>query len=176
MPWWNDALYDTCSLITLDKIFMDHPEMETDFRGILAIEVSFRSDQLRKATADRMQPRVICLDAPALPDLTGILAAAHLPRGLAQVDKLIFATAVHHGVTVVTGDKRLAQAVAQKGLYVGNIALALKTLVVSRVLSTAECNAILDDLVKRGDYLLPQNHPQTWATLQRYSYLINRIQ
>ena len=138
MPWWNDALYDTCSLITLDKVFLDHPEMETHFRGILAIEANFRSDQLRKATASRMQPRVTYLDAPAVPDLTNILAAARLPKVLAQVDKLVFATAVHHGLTVVTGDKSLAQAVAQKGLYVGNIALALKTLVVSRVLSTAE--------------------------------------
>lgn len=170
MPWWNDALYDTCSLITLDKIFQDHPEMETHFRMVLALEASFRSDQLRKATASRMQPRVTYLDAPALPDLRNILAAAHLPKVLAQVDKLIFATAVHHGLKIVTGDKRLAQAVAQKGLHVGNIALALKTLVVSRVLSTAECNAILADLVKRRDYLLPRNHPQTWTTLRCYTF------
>ncbi len=41
MSWWSNALYDTCSLITLDKMFLDHPEMEDHFQGIMALEASF---------------------------------------------------------------------------------------------------------------------------------------
>ncbi|MGQ4808527.1 hypothetical protein NKDENANG_01910 [Candidatus Entotheonellaceae bacterium PAL068K] len=69
MSWWINALYDTCSLITLDKMFLDHPEMEDHFQGMMALEASFRVDQLRQDTAARMQPRVTGLDIPAAPDL-----------------------------------------------------------------------------------------------------------
>jgi hypothetical protein len=51
MPWWNNALYDTCSLITLDKMLLDYPEMEQHFQGILTLEASFWTDQLRRDTA-----------------------------------------------------------------------------------------------------------------------------
>lgn len=58
----------------------------------------------------------------------------------------------------------------EEELCVGNIAVVLKTLVVSRVLSEAECNAILADLVERRDFILHQDRPQTWATLRRYTF------
>ncbi len=170
MSWWSNALYDTCSLITLDKMFLDHPEMEGYFQGIMALEASFRADQLRQDTASRMQPRVTHLDIPAAPDLSKILSAADLPKALAQVDKLVFAAAVHGRLTVVTGDTRLARAITQEGLHVGNIALVLKALVTRQVLSERTCNSILADLAQRRDFILPLNHPQTWTTLRRYTF------
>lgn len=170
MSWWSDAIYDTCSLITLDKILLDHPEMEYHFQGIRAIEASFWADQLRRDVAARMWPRATRLDAPATPKLTDILTQARLPKSLTQTDKLLFATAIHHGLTAITGDKDLAKAVIRKGLRAGNLALVLKTLVTNRKLSEAECNAILADLAKRHDYILPQRHPQTWETLQHYTF------
>jgi len=170
MPWWNNALYDTCSLITLDKMLLDYPEMEQHFQGILALEASFWADQLRRDTAARIRPRVTYLEGPAASDLARILTATRLSKALAQVDKLVCATAVHHRLTVVTGDKRLAQAVARAGLYVGNVALVLKTLVRSRALSEVGCNALLAGLVKRREYILPPNYPQTWATLRHYTF------
>lgn len=144
--------------------------MEDHFQGVLTIEASLWADQLRKDTAARMQPRVTYLDIPAVPKLTEILAGARLPRSLTQVDKLIYAAAVHHKLTVVTGDKDLAKAIARKGLYAGNTALVLKALVINGELIEAECNAILADLARRHDYILPQKHPQTWATLQHYAF------
>ena len=86
MSWWSNALYDTCSLITLDKMLLDRPEMEDHFQGIMALEASFRADQLRQDTASRMQPRVTRLDIPPAPDLSKILSAADLPKALAQVE------------------------------------------------------------------------------------------
>ncbi len=117
-----------------------------------------------------MQPRVTPLDMPAAPDLSIILSAADLPKALAQVDKLVFAAAVLSKLTVVTRDTRLARAVTQQGLHVGNIALVLKTLVTSQVLSATTCNSILADLAQRQDFILSPNHPQTWTTLRRYSF------
>ncbi len=55
MPWWDNALYDTCSLITLDKLLLDHPELAHYFRHVVALEASFSADQLREATAQRMR-------------------------------------------------------------------------------------------------------------------------
>lgn len=171
MPWWINALYDTCSLITLDKMLLAHPEMAVHFQGVLAIEASLGADQLRRDTAVRMQPRVTSMEVPATPVLARILAAARLSQALAQIDKLVFVTAVHHELTVITGDKRLAQSVARQGLRVGNIALVLKTLVEGRqLLSEIACNTLLADLVKRHDFILPVTRPQTWATLRQYTF------
>ena len=99
-----------------------------------------------------------------------IRIAAGLPRALADVDKLVYATAVHQGMTVVTGDRRLARALTRHGQHVGNMALILKTLVTTHGLAIAACEAILADLVKRHDFILPAEAPQTWATLQSYAF------
>jgi hypothetical protein len=50
------------------------------------------------------------------------------------------------------------------------MALILKTLVMTYGLAITACEAILADLVKRHDFLLPANAPQTWATLQSYAF------
>ena len=170
MPWWTNALYDTCSLITPDKILLDHPEIEAHVQPILSIEPCFQADQLRQETAARMQSRVDYLDMPDVPELTRILATAQLSKAIAQVDTFIYATAVHYQYTVITGDKRLAQALVRECLRVGNVALMLKTLVSNQVVSETACNAILADLVTRHDFILPPNRLQTWATLRRYTF------
>lgn len=151
-------------------MLLDHPETAVHFPAVLAIEASFGADQLRQDTVVRMQPRVTSMAVPPAPVLARILAAARLSQALAQVDKLVFVTAVHHGLTVITGDKRLAQAVARQGLRVGNMALVLKTLVGTQLLSEAACNTLLADLVQRRDFLLPAARPQTWTTLRQYTF------
>jgi hypothetical protein len=50
------------------------------------------------------------------------------------------------------------------------MALIFKTLVTTHGLAITACDAILADLVKRHDFLLPAEAPQTWATLQRYVF------
>jgi hypothetical protein len=170
MPWWDNALYDTCALITLDKLLLDHPELAHYFRHVIALEASFSADQLRETTAQRMRQRVTLSAMPRAPDVARILATAGLPRALADVDRLVFVTAVHQGMAVVTGDIRLAQALTRQGQHVGNMALILKDLVTAYGLATTACDAILADLVTRHDFILPADAPQTWATLQRYTF------
>jgi hypothetical protein len=170
MAWWDNALYDTCSLITLDKLLLDHPELAHHFRHVVALEVSFSADQLREATAQRIRQRVTLSALPRASDVARILATAGLPRALADVDRLVYAAALHHGVTVVTGDIRLARALTRHGQHVGNMALILKDIVTTYGLATTACDAILADLVTRHDFILPADAPQTWATLQRYTF------
>jgi hypothetical protein len=50
------------------------------------------------------------------------------------------------------------------------MAMILKTLVTVHGLAITECDAILADLVKRHDFILPADAPQTWATLQSYTF------
>jgi hypothetical protein len=65
MSWWTKALYDTCSLITLDKLLLDQPGMEAHFHEAQALDESFTADQMRPDTAERMRARTTIL---ALPD------------------------------------------------------------------------------------------------------------
>ena len=99
------------------------------------LEASFSADQLRETTAQRMRQRVTLSAMPRASDFARILATAGLPRALADVDRLVYATAVHQGMTVVTGDIRLARALTRHGQYVGNMALILKTLVTTHMVS-----------------------------------------
>jgi Zn-dependent peptidase ImmA (M78 family) len=62
----------------------------------------------------RMQPRATYLDMPSVSELTRILTTVKLSKALAEVDTFIYATAVHHRRTVITGNKRLAQALAHE--------------------------------------------------------------
>ena len=56
MAWWKEALYDTCSLITRDKLLLERAALARHFpKSILALEESFSADQLRKETAGRMK-------------------------------------------------------------------------------------------------------------------------
>ncbi len=32
MSWWETALYDTCSLITLDKLYQERPSLSQFFQ------------------------------------------------------------------------------------------------------------------------------------------------
>ena len=168
--WWNNALYDTCSLITLEKILLDHPDMRDCFLDILTIEECLSEDGIEAETATRMRPLIKLQDLPPPTELARIFTKAHLSQTLAGVDQLVYATAVHSGLAVVTGDKALARAITKSKLTVGNIALILKELVLSHSLSVSDCDFILSDLVNRKDYVLPAKQPQNWATLSRYRF------
>jgi hypothetical protein len=89
MPWWDNALYDTCSLMTLDKLLLDHPELAHSFRHGVALEASFLAEQLRETTAQRLRQRVTPSAMPRTSDIARILATAGLPRTLADVDRLV---------------------------------------------------------------------------------------
>ena len=144
-------------MLTLNKILLDHPEIEAYVQPILSIAPCFLAVQLQRETAARMRPYVICLDMPDALEWAQILATAQLSRALAQVDTFIYATAVRYRYRVITGDRRMVQALVRERLRVGNIALILKTLVSSQVISETAYNAILEDLVARRDFILPPN-------------------
>lgn len=170
MSWWKAALYDTCSLITLDKLLQDRPSLSRRFpKKLLALEVSLSADQMYTDTAERMKEFVELCPLPTPTELANLLSSAGLSKALADVDKLIFATAVHSELAVVTGDKRLAKAVQKRGLEVGNMALILQELVETKKLKSSAVEKMLKGLADRKDYLLGIPKP-TWDDLKDYTF------
>jgi hypothetical protein len=169
MAWWPNALYDTCSLITIDKILQIKPDLESHFVGITALEVSFTVDQLQSSVVSRMQARTRIVELPLTEQLTKILEGVQLSIALAEVDILIYATALSNKLVVVTGDKRLAKALQQQGAKVGNVAMILKSLVSSRKLKRSECISLLVELAKGNEFLLGKPDPK-WADLKGYKF------
>lgn len=170
MHWWKTAIYDTCSLITLDHLFQEEAAISQHFPGkSLALEASLCADQMYKATAARVQKWVEIIELPPPGALAGILAQASLPKSLADVDQLVYATAVHGGISVVTGDKRLGKAVQKQRLKVGDMAAILKELVQSKDLTKAGAVLLLQKLAIRKDYLLGKPIP-TWTDLERHTF------
>lgn len=170
MTWWKKALYDTCSLITLDKLLLERAALVRHFpMSILALEKSFSADQLRKDTARRMKARVTIHELPSTAELTGILSSAGLSKALAEVDTLVYATAVHFGLSVVTGDRQLGRAIRDAGLRVADMALILRELVHSRRLAASGCERLLEALADRDDFLLGAQSPN-WAELEKHKF------
>jgi hypothetical protein len=170
MSWWKKALYDTCSLITLDKLLLERVALTRHFpTSIIALEESFSADQLREETATRMRPRVTLHPLPTPTQLARLLASKKLSKAISQVDRLIYATAVNSQLSVVTGDARLAKAVRSKKIQVGNLALILRELVLTNKLSKTACEKLLLSLASRRDYILGMPTPY-WADLRDYSF------
>lgn len=170
MDWWKDALYDTCSLITLDKLLLERSTMVRHFpKSILALERSFTTDQLRPQTARRIRRRVTIQELPSPSDLASVLSGTILSPALAEVDKLVFATASHYSLSVVTADRRLGRAIRGAGLTVADFALILKELVHANRISERSSERLLQGLARRNDLLLGSPSP-TWTDLESHSF------
>lgn len=170
MRWWTTALFDTCSLITLDHLHQDYPSLSRMFpEKVLVLDVSLTTDQMRPDTSERMKNRVEFCSLPSPAVLAKLLASAELSKALAHVDKLIYATAVDSGRSVVTGDKRLAKAIQRHGLKVGNMALIMQELVIVKKLDSTIVEAALKSLANRKDFLLGIPNP-TWNDLKGYKF------
>jgi hypothetical protein len=170
MSWWKTAIYDTCSLITLDKLLLERRSLSRYFpKKVLALEVSLSADQMYEETAERIGEHVEICEPPPLTELAGLLSSSGLPKSLSDVDKLVFATAVHSELAVVTGDIRLAKAIRKQGLNVGNLALILQELVQTRKLKSSVVESLLQGLADRKDYLLGIPNPK-WSDLKSYSF------
>ena len=95
MSWWETALYDTCSLITLDKLLQDAPSLSKFFpQKVWALEESFNADQMRVETSERLKERTKFYSLPSLAKLANLLLSPGLSKSLADVDKLGYARAV----------------------------------------------------------------------------------
>ncbi len=58
MSWWTTAIYDTCSLITLDNLLQEDKAISHYFpEKLLALEVSL-AVEMYKETAERMRKLV----------------------------------------------------------------------------------------------------------------------
>jgi len=170
MSWWKTALHDTCSIITLDKLLLERPGLVRHFpTSIAALEESFAADQLRDDTIERMRERMTICPLPPTTELTNILASASLSKRLADVDTLVYASAIHHKLAVVTADKLLAKAVQAQRLQVTNIAIVLRELVVAGKLTKKGCEKLLIGLAARKDFLLGTPTPK-WADLRDYEF------
>ena len=170
MSWWKTALYDTCSLITLDKLLQDRASLSRMFPNtILGLEESFTVEQMYQDIAARIKPRVLICTLPPPTELAQLLSSAGLSKALSDVDTLVFATAVHFGYGVVTGDKPLAKALQKTGVVVGNMALILQELVKTRKLKSSLAEELLQRLAGRKDFLLGIPNP-TWNDLKNYTF------
>ena len=170
MSWWKTALYDTCSLITFDKLLQDRPSLSRWFpTKLLGLEVSLSADQMYVETAERVVEFVELCALPTSTELAKLLSSPGLSKAFSDVDKLVFATAVRFKIPIVTGDKRLAKAVQSKGLDVGNMALILQELVMTKKLKSTAVEKILQALADRKDYLLGIPRP-TWNDLKDYTF------
>ena len=170
MSWWKTAIYDTCSLITLDKLLQERRSLSRHFpKKLLAVEVSLSADQMYKETAERMRELVEICEPPPLTELASLLWSVGLSKSLSDVDKLVFATAVHTDLPVVTGDLRLAKLLRNRKLEVGNMALILKELVETKKLTSAVVESLIQGLANRKDYLLGIPNP-TWSDLKDYTF------
>lgn len=149
MSWWNEALYDTCSLVTLDAVLQDHAEARPHFPAILAVQASLAAGHVRKETAARIAQfaRLCCL--PPVKELKRILLTGRLPLGLADVDRLTYAAAVYHRHYVVTGDANLVIALTRANLRAGSLIGVLNELVVTGALSEPEHEEIVAGLAAR---------------------------
>lgn len=171
MDWWKSALYDTCSLITLDKLLQNQTGIPPWFpKKVLALEVSLSEDQMYAETAERVKGFVELCPLPTPTKLKNLLSSVLLSNAFSNVDKLVFATAVDAKIAVVTGDKQLAKAVQKKGIKVGNIALILRELVKTRKLEPTAVENILQALADQKDYLLGGIPKPTWKDLEGYTF------
>lgn len=170
MSWWKTALYDTCSLITLDKLLQERASLSSLFPNtILGLEESFSAEQMWQDIAARIKPHVVICSLPPPTELARLLSSPSLSKALSEVDKLVFATAVHFGYGVVTGDKPLAKALQKRRVAVGNMALILQELVKTRKLKSSVAEGLLQGLAGRKDYVLGIPNP-TWDDLKNYVF------
>ena len=96
MTWWKKSLFDTCSLVTLNKLLLERQTLGRHFpRSILVLSRSFSSDQLRQETVQLLKHRVTIQELPSSREIGRTLLSAGLPKTLADVDSLFYATAVH---------------------------------------------------------------------------------
>ena len=170
MTWWKSALYDTCSLITLDKLLLERPTIERHFpRRILALEKSFSADQMRVATVKRMKKKVTIQELPSPTDLATVYSSVSLSVALAEVDKLVCATAIHFGLSVVTGDRRLGRTLRDQGLQVTDMVSILRELAETGKITQKGCVRLLKGLAKRHDLLLGKESP-TWEDIESHKF------
>lgn len=170
MSWWTTALYDTCSLITLDKLLLERPGLSRLFpKTVLALEESFSLGQMREVTAERLRGRVTLCPLPSPTDLTNLWSLSGLSKTHSDADRIVLACAVYSRIAVVTGDRRLAQAVHRRKLVAGNMALVLRELVETKKLAKRACEKVLLGLAIRHDYLLGIPNPM-WGDLKDYSF------
>lgn len=170
MGWWKTALYDTCSLITLDRLLQDRPTLSRWFpKKVLALEASLSVDQMCSDTIERVKGVVQLCPLPTPTKLERLQPPVKVFRALSEVDKLVFAAAVHSRLAVVTVEERLARAIQQRGLEVGNLALILRQLVETKRLKASSVTKLLQGLADRKDLLLGMSDP-TWENLEDYTF------
>ena len=169
--WWDDALWDTCSLITLDLLVQWDEGFRLRIGAPHYVPYSLSHDDLRPETAERLRTIVGAAVAPPDPlTAIGIVRRAGLGPSVAEVDRAVFVTAVHHALNVVTADKQLARALVARGRQVASVAIILKELVAGSALTTQACDSALAYLVSQQEFLLPPDGPQGWAGLRNHRF------
>ncbi|MCC7493256.1 MAG: hypothetical protein IT204_12955 [Fimbriimonadaceae bacterium] len=158
-------------MITLDLLVQWDAGFREHVGAPRCVAVSLSDDNLRPDTAGRLTTLVgPVVEPPDLLTTVGFLRTADLPRAVAEVDRVVYVTAAHHRLAVVTADRKLARAIAARHQRVGNMALILKELVTSRAMAAAACDSALARLAAQQEFLLPPSGPQGWTGLRSYRF------
>jgi len=168
--WWDNVLYDTCSLVSLYEVNSVFPGFAKHFPSILTIEETLDRDRLDPKKGAFFRDRVTLVETPKTESLVETVVKSKLSKSLSKVDAILYATALLTKTKVVTGDARLAKALEKKGLLAGNMTLALRTLVLEGEISESVCADILTDLAEKGEFLLNPNKSQNWEFLKDYRF------
>lgn len=170
MTWWHTALFDSCSLITLDKMIQVSPGLERHFPpSVTVIKDSLEMDGVYPATISRLSERINRMDSIGGAVLENILAKIQVPLGLSQVDRIILANAIHFKMSVVTADRKMAITLRRLGTEVSNMALLLKGFVVEKFIDSREVERILQELANRGEILI-HGSDLSWEALSQYEF------
>lgn len=170
MKGWHGALFDSCSLITLDKLIQVAPTLERQFpTGLAVINGALEMDRVKPETIVRLKPRIRFVEAVGAAVLSEVLERLKPPLGLSEVDRIVLATAVQNRMAVVTGDKKMALTVRREGGQVWNMALILKEFVQESLVSQTEVERILQELAGLNELLI-HGGETTWKALSVYEF------
>lgn len=118
-------------------------------------------------TVSRVREWVTILEQPSLRDMRVLLSAMNGGRSLSEADKAVYATALHHAVTVVTADGPLATQLVASGVTVTCIAGMLRDLVIAGHVSKQRIEDMLTGLASINEFVVGVVSPR-WDDLRDY--------
>lgn len=169
MSWWNEAIFDSSALITLDHLLQDHPAIGEHFESVKALEASFTEDKIWPEQTSPLRERLLICELPPAEDFNRALHGAQLPRSLARVDQFVYGVSVCLAIPAVTGDIDLGRQIIAAGQHASNMATILRELTSAHKISERQCEKMLVDLATRKDFIIGTKSP-TWELLKRHRF------
>jgi len=149
--WWHNAIYDTCALITLGHIF-----------------------NCCKSFKKAFPKNIHLVSLPAPKTLASIVNNANLSRALSLVDTLVFATAAHYSIPLVTHARRMFQHAISHDVipHAGTVTCVLKILLDSKLVTVSEIRTIFKHLSDKNECIFfghKSSYPNTVQSLRGWT-------